>query len=737
MNYIFFLILLLPFTITLIPETFAEGELVHRWSSTSLNIPDGIDEQGNILYQSNIMTETDDYVGYESAVYSLRVDKNTCVVNAYDGGYINEKTPGFVLSHKVQESVFPTGVWNDHIIFDSCVVTYSPNQIIVTQNDANVIYDFFDTSFEWTYDYTNNDPVKLNHKYGFVSECNGSKCNATVNERPMGNNEKIPKGVLISNNIQIDSIRFDTKNNIHDFANSIHQVAPGRIIFEFNDAKTRLGVGESLTVDPTFSYTVGTEIAVGAKGQTGSACGDAYSIYDNGNLDASFTRDSTSSSDFSCERGTYTWDISSIPDWATITDVSIRFDVTTTASPRTGDFVEVDGNDPRALQIDNAVVDNTDADLLWDAFDTVYVSGSTDFQTVANDYIQDLGTDADIDLKADLIDDYFVLGTKSNNETRDGINRTTELTDVELQVTYTVPPNPDAVDDLTYTDITDTTVDLAWTQPALNTGNLTGYQIKYDTPWTSSPSIILTNNTLSTDVTSQISGLTQLTNYTFQIGVWTEGYNGTGNILNVTTLEDFPLANYTLGFLDMNVTNTDIIQMFFERQDINSTALFLNVTYPKTYDLACNFDYEFANTNQTYTNLSNVTISATAVESSFQFIDVDNEIIRVYCWDTGNLDNNGDYLITQTNFPLLDQIDNFRNGTYGTQGQIGVLDAVTLMVIVISFIGFNRVNEAVGGIFCIAILGATAYFGIIELPTVIFGGLAIVLMLVITTVRKR
>lgn len=737
MNYIFFLIPLLAVSVSLIPQTFAEEQLIHRWSSTSLNIPVGVDDQGNILYQSSLITDTDDFVNYEGAVYSLSVNKNTCNVNAYEGGYINEKTPEFVLSHKVQEATFPIGTWNDHIVFDSCVVTHSPNQIIVTQNDASVIYDFFDTSFEWTYNYTNNDPAKLNHKYGFVSECNGSKCNATIDERPLENNERIPKDTLVSGNVRIGSIGFDTKNNVHDFANSIHQVEPGRLVFEFNDAKTRLAVGEVLTVDPTFNYTVGTEIVIGAEGQSGGVCGDAYSLYDNGNLDASFTRDSASSADFSCERGTYTWDISSIPNWATITDVSIRFDVTTTASPRTGDFVEVDGNDPRTLQIDNAVVDNTDADLLWDAFDTVYVSGSTDFQTVANDYIQDLGTDADADLQADLIDDYFVLGTRSNNETRDGNNRTTELTDVELQVTYTVPPNPDAVDDLTWTDITDTTVDLAWTQPALNTGNLTGYQIKYDTPWTSTPSIILTNNTLSTDVTSQISGLTELTDYSFQIGVWTEGYNGTGNVLNVTTLEDFPLANYTLGFLDVNVTNTDIIQMFFERQDINSTALFLNVTYPRTYDLVCNLDYEFANTNQTYTNISNVTISATAVESSFQFIDVDNEIIRINCWDANNPDNNGEYLITQTTFPLIEQINNFRDGTYGTQGEIGVIDVVTLMVIIISFIGFNRVNEAVGGIFCITILGATAYFGIIELPTVIFGGLAIVLMLIITTVRKQ
>jgi len=163
----------------------------------------------------------------------------------------------------------------------------------------------------------------------------------------------------------------------------------------------------------------------------------------------------------------------------------------------------------------------------------------------------------------------------------------------------------------------------------------------------------------------------------------------------------------------------------------------LNVTYPNTYDLSCDFDYEFANINQTYSNLSNTTISASAVESSFRFNNVDNEIITVYCWDEGNLENDGTYLITQTTFPIIEQVNGLRDGTYGTQGQIGILDFVTLAVVIFSFIGFNRVNEGVGAVFALAILGATSYFGIIELQSAIFGGIAIVSMLIFVTVRKQ
>ena len=65
-----------------------------------------------------------------------------------------------------------------------------------------------------------------------------------------------------------------------------------------------------------------------------------------------------------------------------------------------------------------------------------------------------------------------------------------------------------------------------------------------------------------------------------------------------------------------------------------------------------------------------------------------------------------------------------------------MIDFVTLIVIIISMIGLNRVNESVGAVFSIAILGSLAYFQIIELPTIIFGAIAVVLMLVVTSTRK-
>lgn len=297
-------------------------------------------------------------------------------------------------------------------------------------------------------------------------------------------------------------------------------------------------------------------------------------------------------------------------------------------------------------------------------------------------------------------------------------------------IRYLPVPPPDAVDDLYSPSQTFGSVDLAWTQPNLNTGNLSGYQIKYDTPQTSSPSITLENNTESALTSATVSGLDISTGYSFQIGVWTEGYNGTGNILNVTTL-----GNFTIGSATFNQTNTSVLPITFEEQAINSTAKFLNVTYANTFTLSCDFHYKFANTNQTYSGITGTAVSTTLDEIAFSMNNVEQEIIDVYCWDTIT-GTDARYVLIQSDFPLLQQIENFRNGTYGTSGNFGIFDLVTLLVVIVSMIGLNRVNESVGAVFNIMFLGSLAWFEIIELPTIIFGAIAVVLVFVITSTRK-
>ena len=115
---------------------------------------------------------------------------------------------------------------------------------------------------------------------------------------------------------------------------------------------------------------------------------------------------------------------------------------------------------------------------------------------------------------------------------------------------------------------------------------------------------------------------------------------------------------------------------------------------------------------------------------------MENEVITVVCTDIGSNDS-ATYLLTQQQFPLLQQIDNFTDGTYGTMGQFGAIDLITLGAVIISMIGFNRVNHIVGVVFGVIMFGVLGWFGIIQWYTALTGGIATVMMLAIASQRKK
>lgn len=301
-------------------------------------------------------------------------------------------------------------------------------------------------------------------------------------------------------------------------------------------------------------------------------------------------------------------------------------------------------------------------------------------------------------------------------------------------VRYVTPGPPDAVNTLQVTDSTTTTATLEWTAPDLKGGTLSGYRINYTTPWGNPATIAADTATSSTSYI--VSGLTPTTQYSFRVSATTDfGRNITGaNIANMTT-PTFNQANFTVGDLSFDADNQDVIPIFFERDDITATSLYLNVTYPDTWELACDFHYKFAMINHTYSNLTFTTISADSVESSFLFSNVNREIINVFCWDQ-NGTGEGKYLITQSVFPLLTYIQKFDSGHYGTAGNFGSIDLVYLAVVIVSMVGLNRTNESVGAGFMIVITAAMAYFEFITIPTAAISGIGLVVMLIIISTRK-
>lgn len=315
-----------------------------------------------------------------------------------------------------------------------------------------------------------------------------------------------------------------------------------------------------------------------------------------------------------------------------------------------------------------------------------------------------------------------------------GSNTATGGSGIVIIKYLTVPDPPDPITDLAASGTTADSTILTYTEPALNGGSLQNYVFNYTTPC-GEPLTPLTNGTTATSYT--VSGLDGAVCYSFRAAAATErGINTVGaNIVNVTTLAFNP-GNFTVGYLDFEEDNPDQVPLWFTKTVNNSTSTTLTVTYPDTWDLACDFHYQFAMTNQTYSNLTQTVVSATQVSSAFIFTTPGNDVIDVKCWDQNDLLHNGKYVITQADFVFLQLLQNFTNGEYGTQGDFGSIDIIFLFAIIISMIGLNRINESVGAGFCIMIMGGLAYFEIIQWETFAMSSVALVVLAIILSTRK-
>lgn len=292
---------------------------------------------------------------------------------------------------------------------------------------------------------------------------------------------------------------------------------------------------------------------------------------------------------------------------------------------------------------------------------------------------------------------------------------------------------PDPINDLSITAVGLTNIDIAWSTPGLNGGTLSGYQVNYTTP-SGTPLTIISNNTLSAATAYSVTGLTQDTSYCFRVGAWTEaGTDPDGNIECTTT---YVLANFTIGFFDVNSTNPEQVPIRYERSELNATATNVKVIYPNSADLDCLLDFSFAQTQESYENITGDAYDVDQDYEDFVFANAGNDIITIDCTNSNNNDT-ARYVVTQDGtFVLLEMIRNFRSGEYGTMGFIGSLDLITVLVVIISMIGFNRVSGQVGIIFNIFLIGVASYFEIIAFDWIWLPQLVLIAMVVILSTRK-
>ena len=428
------------------------------------------------------------------------------------------------------------------------------------------------------------------------------------------------------------------------------------------------------------------------------------------------------------------WDISSIPADAIITDVHFKFDISLISNPTNCDYM------PMTVDVTTATNNQIIADV---QNGTPYSNNDATCTVAGNNKDVDLGAAADADVQANILTtNIFALGIKLDSTTNPAVESSSRHASEDdgtatpkptLEITYTVGTG---VDDLISTEIRATSVDLDWTAP---TGYIAGYQINTTTPWNNNVATIVVNDTNSTSTAYTVTSLTGDTQYSFRVGVWfgSGGTNAEGNVLNITTDVD-PTGSFTPGTFNLTGSGTDAREIKYVRDDIDDTTLLLNITADNDFELACNFHYKFANTNKTYTNIANTSISADEDMASFQFNDVNNEIIDVLCWDQYT-NQSAKYVITITDFPLLEQITDFKSGTFGTMGNFGALDLVTLIVVIFGLVGFNRVDETVGIVFGLFVVGGLAVLSagaIVAWETTYTAGFAVLVMFGIAIVRK-
>lgn len=201
--------------------------------------------------------------------------------------------------------------------------------------------------------------------------------------------------------------------------------------------------------------------------------------------------------------------------------------------------------------------------------------------------------------------------------------------------------------------------------------------------------------------------------------------------LSIYNTEILVTYDFLVNFTQFNFdrVNPEVLNLYFEETDINSTATQLDVIFPASMNLTCTLDYRFAQTENTYTNI-------TSSPNTWTLLEPDNEVITALCTDV-NTNNTARHVISSTGFPFLDQIADFRAGTFGTQGYLGTFDLIVLSGMILTMVGLNRFNEAAGIIISIALIGGLWYFEVVAWQSIMLGIIAVIIMTAIMITRKE
>ena len=313
-----------------------------------------------------------------------------------------------------------------------------------------------------------------------------------------------------------------------------------------------------------------------------------------------------------------------------------------------------------------------------------------------------------------------------------------------------------------------------WDAPAYYQGNLT-YNVWYVTPSITTGTPTISAGTTLNTYSNFSPQLDYNTSYTFGVTITSPlGNSGFSNLVTLTTNVDGSIVSSDpltggMGWFDIDSVSEaslDVIEFQRETQLVPPTPVAgtpqvltdtLQVAYPSWWDnMTCNVDYKFAQKTEQYiegTDMISIPVPTNADRQiiGFSFQDVDNEVITIQCapqQSSEGDEGSGIFVMTQNNLgtvgtigtpniPLVTMIAGFSNGSYGTDGDFGALNIVGLFAILISMVGFNRVSPIVGVILSASLIFALAWFGIVTIPTVIIGTIALVIFLAWGANRQR
>jgi len=421
-----------------------------------LGLPEYIQDNSG-KYVPHIVEQKGKWITIESGQISLEVDKNDCTARFYEPGKIRNSNP-MVEKHFWSVSATESGKnsWSDVRLQGRCNVSIEESDDSVT---ITVIVQDAKGKLETKYvkkaggaletvaSFTNLDDKKTNHVFGLTENAVGLYNMITGDSEPMAQDLVEPiKTMKIksdSRSVADQKSKQHSRTLVYDF--EIEQDKLSNFKFDNINGKTAaiaefknmavLHPGQTVTVDPQWSVSSGVWNTVMAGGSGTASCPTTATAI-NPDLSPVITRHliRQPSHTWGCVTGSFTFDTSTIPDSAEITDTVLVYGVSAVGSPRTCDFTAmgVNPNDP-----------STTPQQMWDDIvgGTRYATNDSSCTTVSSDKVLDLGAQADANLQDSLQSDVFSVGMPYTDMSRDADYHWVIFDQHQLEVEYVDRPD--------------------------------------------------------------------------------------------------------------------------------------------------------------------------------------------------------------------------------------------------------------------------------------------------------